>query len=112
MSLPWTWSSAREGITAIFDACAAEPRCARHYPRLLQTLTRLVRKLEAAPLIAQVRPPQGGAPVKVVLDGGTIVNMLVGNAIRPPDVPRALHELAQGQPARFRGPRGGGGAPS
>ena len=101
VSLPWTWSSAREGITAIFDACAAQPRCARHYPHLLQTFTHLLRRLEADPLVARVRPPQGGAPVKVVLDGGTIVDMLLSNAIRPPDVPRALYELAHGQPARF-----------
>jgi pimeloyl-ACP methyl ester carboxylesterase len=101
VSLPWTWSSAHEGITAVFDACAAEPGCANRYPDLLGTFTRLVRSLEAHPLIARVPPPQGGAPVQVVLDGGTLVNMLVGNAVKPPDVPAAIHELAQGNPQRF-----------
>jgi pimeloyl-ACP methyl ester carboxylesterase len=101
VGLTWTWGSAREGITAVFDACAAEPGCANHYPNLLQTFTRLVRQLEADPLVEHVRPPQGGDPVKVVLDGGTVVNMLVGNTPKPPDVPAAIWELAHGNPQRF-----------
>ncbi|HYC80761.1 MAG TPA: alpha/beta hydrolase [Solirubrobacterales bacterium] len=108
VSLPWTWSSAREGITTIFAACEAEPRCERNYPDLLGTFTGLVRKLEARPLVRQVRPPQGGAPVKVVLDGGTIVNMLVSNVPRPPDVPAAIYELAEGKPQRFLEARAAG----
>jgi len=101
ISLPWFWSSAREGIIAVFDACAAEPGCANRYPDLLETFTHLVRRLEADPLVARVRPPQGGAPVRVVLDGGTLVNVLVGNVVKHPDVPAAIHELAQGNPQRF-----------
>jgi pimeloyl-ACP methyl ester carboxylesterase len=101
VSLPWTWSSAREGITTVFDACAAQPGCANHYPDLLGTFTRLVNTLEANPLVAFVRPPQGGAPVQVLIDGGTLVNMLVGNAVKPADVPAALYELAAGNPRRF-----------
>lgn len=101
VSLPWTWSSAHEGITTIFEACEADARCGRRYPKLLKTFTRIVEKLEADPIVARVRPPQGGDRVKVVLDGGTIVNMLVGNNVKPPDVPRAIHELANGDPEIF-----------
>src|SRR4029434_1156915 len=71
------------------------------YPNLLQTFTRLVGQLEAEPLVAHVRPPQGGDPVQVVLDGGTVVNMLVGNTPKPADVPAAIWELAHGNPQRF-----------
>jgi pimeloyl-ACP methyl ester carboxylesterase len=39
--------------------------------------------------------------VKVVLDGGTIVDMLVGNVIKAPDVPRALYGLADGDAELF-----------
>jgi pimeloyl-ACP methyl ester carboxylesterase len=98
VSLPWTWSSAREGITTIFKACEERPGCNRHYPHLLPTFIDEVRRLEAHPLVRMVRPPQGGAPVKVVLDGGTLVNMLVGNTPRQPDVPAAITELAEGHP--------------
>jgi pimeloyl-ACP methyl ester carboxylesterase len=101
VSLPWAWSSAREGISNVFRACAAQPRCGHRYPNLLQTLMRVVKQLEAKPIVARVRPPQGGPPVKVVLDGGTILNMLVGNVVKFRDVPIAVSELAHGNPQRF-----------
>lgn len=101
VSLPWTWSSAREGIKTIFAACRAEPDCDRRYPNLEATLNQVVRRLEAKPIVANVSPPQGGKPVKVVLDGGVIVNMLVANAPRQPHVPAALTELARGDPGQF-----------
>jgi pimeloyl-ACP methyl ester carboxylesterase len=101
VSLPWTWSSTREGITTIFRACAAQRSCARHYPHLLRTFTRVVRRLEAHPLVAYVRPRPGANKVKVVLDGGTIVNMLVGNVVNFQLVPAAIWELAHGNPALF-----------
>jgi pimeloyl-ACP methyl ester carboxylesterase len=108
VSLPWTWSSAREGITTIFKACEAQPSCNRHYPHLLPTFISEVRKLEAHPMVRRVRPPQGGPPVKVVLDGGTLVNMLVGNVPRWPEVPAAITELAEGDPHRFLEARAAG----
>jgi pimeloyl-ACP methyl ester carboxylesterase len=108
VSLPWTWSSAREGITTIFRACESQPRCNRAYPHLLPTFIGEVRRLEAHPLIRRVRPPQGGPPVKVVLDGGTLVNMLVGNVPRWPEVPAAITELAAGDPHRVLEARAAG----
>jgi pimeloyl-ACP methyl ester carboxylesterase len=108
VSLPWTWSSAREGITTIFKACEAQRSCNRRYPDLLPTFIGEVRKLEAHPLVRRVRPPQGGASVKVVLDGGTLVNMLVGNVPRWPEMPAAITELAAGDPHRFLEARAAG----
>lgn len=110
VSLPWTWSSAREGITTIFESCEEQPSCNRHYPDLLPTFIHEVRRLEANPLVRRVRPPQGGAPVKVVLDGGTLVNMLVGNVPRWPEVPAAITELAEGDAHRFLEARAAGAA--
>jgi pimeloyl-ACP methyl ester carboxylesterase len=109
VGLTWTWSSARQGITTIFAACAADPACARRYPDLLPTFARLVKDLEAHPLVASVPPPQGGDPVQVVLDGGTLLNILVGNIVKPPDVPAAIHELAEGKPERVLSARAAGG---
>ncbi len=101
VTLPWTWSSAREGITTIFNECRAQPKCLRRYPDLAAKFTRIVQRLESQPLVRSVVPPHGGKPVKVVLDGGTIVNMLVGNRPKTVDVPRAITELANGNPRRF-----------
>ncbi|MEK0098342.1 alpha/beta fold hydrolase [Streptomyces sp. A475] len=99
--LPWGWSSAREGIGTILKACAAEPRCKSRYPDLATTLTEQVRRLEAKPLTLKAEPPKGGAPVKVVLDGGAVLNLLVANAVKAKDVPATIHELGHGRPERF-----------
>ncbi|MGW2522357.1 alpha/beta fold hydrolase [Streptomyces sp. NPDC001617] len=103
VSLPWTWDSAREGIEAIFEACEAQPRCNSRYPHLSHTLAQQVRRLEAHPLTLTVPPPGDGNPVRVVLDGGTLVNLLVadGGALPAVDVPAALDELARGNPRRI-----------
>lgn len=76
-TLPWGWGSAAEGIHNIFKACAAQPACKDRYPHLPRLLTEQVRKLEAHPLTLNVTPPSGGKPVKVVLDGGALLNLIV-----------------------------------
>ncbi|MFG2617019.1 alpha/beta fold hydrolase [Streptomyces sp. NPDC048507] len=101
VTLPWTWSSAREGIDTILRACAAQPACRSRYPDVARTLTEQVRRLEARPLTLDAAAPGGGKPVKVVLDGGTLVNLLVSNSVPAADVPAALDELARGHPERF-----------
>ncbi|WP_411103244.1 alpha/beta fold hydrolase [Streptomyces sp. cmx-4-9] len=111
VSLPWTWSSAREGIDSVLGACAAEPRCKVRYGDVARTLTQQVRRLEAQPLTVEAAPPRGGKPVTVVLDGGALVNLLVGNAVRAADVPAALDELARGRPERFAQARAAGAYP-
>src|SRR5262249_14264294 len=104
--------SAREGITNVFKACRAQRRCQRHYPHLLRTLNRVVRRLEKHPLVRRVTPPQGGEKGKGGLDGGTIVNMLVANTPRFPNVPAALTDLAHGHPKEFLTARAAGSAVS
>ncbi|MFE7511602.1 alpha/beta fold hydrolase [Streptomyces sp. NPDC057540] len=114
VSLPWAWDSAREGITAIFAACEAQPACGSRYPHLARTLTQQVRRLEAHPLRLTAQPPGGGRPVNVVLDGGALVNLLVadGGAMPAVDVPAALDELAHGNPERFARAQAAGATPA
>ncbi|MFI6148655.1 alpha/beta fold hydrolase [Streptomyces sp. NPDC051109] len=108
VSLPFAWATAREGLDNLYKACAAEPRCKNRYPDLERTLNEQVRKLQARPLTLSVRPPQGGEPVKVVLDGGALVNLLVAKAIPLKDVPAAIDELGRGHPERFARARAAG----
>ncbi|MEW2414468.1 alpha/beta fold hydrolase [Streptomyces sp. NPDC046866] len=108
VSLPFAWASAGEGLGHLYRACAAEPACKSRYPDLAHTLNEQVRRLEAHPLTLNVRPPQGGDPVKVVLDGGALVNVLVAKGIPFPDVPAAIDELARGRPERFAKARAAG----
>ncbi|MEU3744375.1 MULTISPECIES: alpha/beta fold hydrolase [Streptomyces] len=114
VSLPWAWDSAQEGISAVFAACEAQPACKARYPDLSRTLTEQVRRLEANPLKLTVPPPGGGTPVKVVLDGGTLVNLLVTNGRLVPsaDVPAALYELAAGNPERLARAQAAGATPA
>ncbi|MFE2284525.1 alpha/beta fold hydrolase [Streptomyces sp. NPDC059443] len=106
--LPWGWSSAREGIDNIFKACAAQPACKSRYPDLPGLLTEQVRKLEAQPLTLNVPPAKGEKPVKVVLDGGALLDLIVAFTPRPKDIPAALTELANGNPQRFAQARAAG----
>ncbi|MCA6091083.1 alpha/beta hydrolase [Streptomyces sp. SCA3-4] len=106
--LPVTWRSAREGIGNLFEACAAEPRCKSRYPDLPRTLTEQVRRLEAQPLTLSARPPRGGDPVEVVLDGGALLDLLVAHSVPATDVPAAIGELAHGHPERFAQARAAG----
>jgi pimeloyl-ACP methyl ester carboxylesterase len=108
VSLPWTWSSAREGITTLFDECRSQPACARKYPDLLGTFTKTIQRLETNPIIRRVIPPQGGPPVTVVLDGGTILNMAVANRPKAENLPAAIFKLANGNPQMFLEARAAG----
>ncbi|MFI6540275.1 alpha/beta fold hydrolase [Nonomuraea sp. NPDC050547] len=96
-----TWSSARQGFDGLFKACAEQPACDRRYPNLSATFDRLVRDLEAKPVATVVTPPGSPNPVKVVLDGGALVNWLTSATHLATGVPRSLDELAHGEPRRI-----------
>lgn len=93
--------NAREGFDRLFRACMAQPQCWPRHPGIAQTFTKLVRRLEAHPVVAWVTPPTGGSAVKVVLDGGALVNWLIDEAFHTPDyrdIPAWIAELADGDP--------------
>jgi pimeloyl-ACP methyl ester carboxylesterase len=97
------WPNAREGFDNLFRACRDQPACRRRHPGLAQTFARLVRRLEAHPLTARVQPAAGKPTVKVVLDGGALVNWLVTVVVTNSDsairsVPAAIGDLAAGRP--------------
>ncbi|MFF3691072.1 alpha/beta fold hydrolase [Streptomyces sp. NPDC002187] len=96
-----TWSSARQGFDGLFKACADQPACNKRYPNLSATFDRLVRELEAKPVTTTVTLPGNDKPVKVVLDGGALVNWMTSATHVAPQVPRALDELAHGKPQRI-----------
>ncbi|WP_330468774.1 alpha/beta fold hydrolase [Streptomyces longwoodensis] len=96
----WTWSSMRESFDNIVAACAAQAACHRRYPDTGATFLRMVRELEARPVTTYVTVPQAGR-VKVVLDGGALLNWLVRASHAPADFPQAVDELAHGHPERI-----------
>ncbi|WP_431676231.1 alpha/beta fold hydrolase [Kitasatospora sp. KL5] len=96
-----TWRAAREGFDGIFKACADQPACNTRYPGLKATFERLVSELEAEPVTTTVTVPGHPEPVKVVLDGGVLVNWLTFASHLAAGVPRSIDELAHGNPQRI-----------
>ncbi|WP_314242148.1 alpha/beta hydrolase [Streptomyces sp. DSM 40907] len=96
-----TWSSFKQGTDGLFKACADQPACNKRYPNLSATFEKLVRDLEAKPITTTVTLPGSDKPVKVVLDGGTLVNWLTSATHTAEAVPRSIDELANGNPQRI-----------
>ncbi|MYT26595.1 alpha/beta fold hydrolase [Streptomyces sp. SID7760] len=103
-----TWSSARQGFDGLFKACADQPACNKRYPHLSATFDKLVRDLQAKPVTTTVSLPGSDKPVKVVLDGATLVNWMTSATHVAPQVPLALDELAHGKPQRIAQQYAGG----
>ena len=70
------WWNARNAFDNLFQACAAEPACNAAHPRLQETFAGLVNRLEAEPLTTTVSDPVTGKDLKVVLDGGALIDWL------------------------------------
>lgn len=101
--------NAREAFDNLFGACAAQPSCAARYPDLEATFTRLVNALEAAPLASGYAPSPGDPLVRVVLDGGAIVNGIIDTSFHTGEfaqVPAWIDRLARGDGADFARARG------
>lgn len=90
------WKSS-QAINNMFAACTAQPACAANYPNLRHTFINEVKKLEAHPVTAEVTL-QSGSKVKVVLDGGVLLNWLVTATHFPTVMAQQLTELADGNP--------------
>ncbi|WP_190157919.1 alpha/beta fold hydrolase [Streptomyces litmocidini] len=96
----WTWSSMRESFDNIVSACAAQPSCRQRHPDIGATYLRMVRQLEAHPVTTYVTVPQVGR-VKVVLDGGALLNWMVRASHAPETFAVGVDELAHGHPERI-----------
>jgi pimeloyl-ACP methyl ester carboxylesterase len=98
------WGNAREGFDDFLRACAEERGCWTRQPGIAETFTRLVRELESHPVTTSVTPEKGKPPVKVVIDGGRLVNWLVDMSFATadyPHVPAWIGELADGKPEKI-----------
>ena len=75
-TIPGNWWITRAGFDNLFQACAAETACNAAQPHLEKTFTGLVNKLEAEPLTTTVGDLATGKDLKIVLDGGALVDWL------------------------------------
>jgi pimeloyl-ACP methyl ester carboxylesterase len=97
------WSAVREAFDNMVAACAAQARCRARYPNLGATFIRFVNQLEAHPVTTKVSVPGVRGRVKVVLDGGALVQWMILATHDPTKFPLAVDELAHGRPQRIAG---------
>jgi pimeloyl-ACP methyl ester carboxylesterase len=95
-----TWKSVKEAQDNTFAACKEQPACAQRYPDLAGTFTRQVSDLEAKPVTTQAPRSPGTAPVKVVIDGGALVQWFLGIGALPAVIPDSIDSLAKATPRR------------
>jgi pimeloyl-ACP methyl ester carboxylesterase len=100
-TIPGNWWITRAGFDNLFQACAAETACNAAHPHLEKAFTELVNKFEAEPLTTSVRDANTGKDLKVVLDGGALVDWLRNQNYAVPllrAAPDLIGGLAAGRP--------------
>jgi hypothetical protein len=95
-TIPGNWWITRAAFDNLFQACVAETACNAAHQHLEKTFIELVNKFEAEPLTTTVRDPVTGKDLKVVLDGGALV-----------DAPDLIGGLAAGRPEAIETGSGG-----
>lgn len=100
VTLAGFWLTAREGFDGLFRACAEQEACRRVHPNLEETFTRLVNALEDRPVSATVTDSRTGEAIRVVIDGGALIDWLRSKSYQAPEAFRPLPDLIQRLAAR------------
>lgn len=94
------WTSAGEGINALFDACQEQAACRKRYGDVGATFRRLVSQYEASPTTVSVTVPGHSGKVNVKISGGMLLQWMVSPGTHlAAKVPAAIYALANGNPA-------------
>jgi pimeloyl-ACP methyl ester carboxylesterase len=94
------WSAPAHSFKAIFAACAAQVACATTYPSLEADFTATVNRLDATPVVTQVKDGSGSL-VTVNIDGFAFIYTLIMASERGDgsDIPRMIAGAARGDAA-------------
>lgn len=93
------WTSAGEGIDAIFEACAKDQRCHGRYPAIATTFGALVNKYEREPELVHVSLPSVSDKVPVMISGGMLLQWTISPGTHwAAKVPAYIDDLAHGKP--------------
>jgi|SRR5580700_8919251 pimeloyl-ACP methyl ester carboxylesterase len=94
-----TWTSAAEGINAVFQACRDQAPCRKRYGDIGATFRRLVLQYEASPKTVSIRVPGHAGNVNVKISGGMLVQWAVSPGTHvAAKVPASVYALAHGDP--------------
>jgi pimeloyl-ACP methyl ester carboxylesterase len=101
VTFPGFWVQAGSGFGQLFAACNGQTACRARYGNLRERFAHLVDALESRPVTTTVPDPATKRSVTVTIDGGALVNWLVGMSFQTPrfkDVPGLIDQLAAGKP--------------
>lgn len=107
-------SAIRQAHRRMVEDCAAQPDCARAFPRLGQAVERLSAALERRPLALRLRHPVTGRETDLLLTWpmvATVLALRLGSADGMVPLPALLDHLDRAVAAR-RMPAGGGEQPA
>jgi len=94
------WTSAGEGINAVFKACQQQAPCRKRYGDIGATFRRIVNQYEASPKTVAVQVPGHSGKVSVKISGGMLLQWTVSPGTHlAAKVPAAIYALAHGDPA-------------
>ncbi len=93
------WTSAGEGINAVFKACRDQTPCRKRYGDIGATFRRLVLQYEASPKTVAVQVQGHPGKVNVKISGGMLVQWTVSPGTHwAAKVPASIAALAHGDP--------------
>ena len=93
------WTSAGEGITAVFKACQRQTPCRKRYGDVGAAFRRLVNQYEASPKTVAVQVPGQSGKASVKISGGMLFQWMVSPGTHlAAKVPAAIYALAHGNP--------------
>jgi pimeloyl-ACP methyl ester carboxylesterase len=96
------WTSAGEGINAVFRACGMQPRCRERYGDIGATFRRLVQHFEQNPQTVRVSLPDVPDPVNVMISGGMLLQWAVSPGTHTAaEVPAAIDALEHGDATKI-----------
>lgn len=89
------WTSAGEGINAVFKACRDQAPCRKRYGDIGATFRRLVIQYEASPKTVKLQVPGNSGKVNVKISGGMLVQWAVSPGTHvAAKVPASIYALA------------------
>lgn len=86
-------------LTALFEACAADPLCNEAYPSLDTVFFKLVEQVGAAPLTLHAENSWHGDPIEVLLSSEAMLGIMFSNfysEMMIPNLPRMIFEARDG----------------
>ncbi len=93
------WTSAGEGINAVFKACRDQAPCRKRYGDIGATFRRLVIQYEASPKTVEVQVQGHSGKVRVKISGGMLVQWAVSPGTHlAATLPASFYALAHGDP--------------